>query len=262
LTHEKIWDFANGPLGTGRRRSGRIPTSRRPGPVGRGGETACRSPGLDSRAQLGRVQSRGAARRHRGRAAAGARAPANGAAGAMRERHGKLRWSFTVVVVGSHGWSRLRTGSSPRRWPWRMAAEHAHERGRLAPFIGGRACGSKPSRRRFPDVIATVRRSYLGRHAHAEENRGRTDGHLVARPTGEGSAGFEPPRCAQPGEGAAPREGAGEAQKPRWRGAACMARERAGARLDVAFRRLLVSVYSGLTAIFSQNLNRSAQSGE
>jgi hypothetical protein len=31
-----------------------------------------------------------------------------------------------------------------------------------------------------PGIIATLRRPYLGRRAHAVENRGQTDGHLVA----------------------------------------------------------------------------------
>lgn len=76
---------------------------------------------------LGWVESAagGAAQRRRGWAAVGARAPANEAVGAMRERHMKLPWSFMVVVVCSHSRSRLRTGSLPRRWPWRTVAEHA-----------------------------------------------------------------------------------------------------------------------------------------
>jgi hypothetical protein len=41
---KEIWDFAIGPLGTGRRFSGRIPASRRSGPTGPGGGSVLRVP--------------------------------------------------------------------------------------------------------------------------------------------------------------------------------------------------------------------------
>jgi hypothetical protein len=43
---------------------------------------------------------------------------------------------------------------------------------------------------KIPGVIAAVWQPYLGRRAYTKENRGWTDGHLVARLTGEGKRGL------------------------------------------------------------------------
>jgi hypothetical protein len=59
-----------------------------------------------------------------------------------------------------------------------------------APFIARRGrCGSKPSSRKIPSVIAVVRWSYLGRRACTREDRGRTGGNSAAWPTDKGECG-------------------------------------------------------------------------
>jgi hypothetical protein len=58
LALRKKSPFAIGPLGTGRRRSGRIPANRRPGPAGREWGTVHGCPGLYSLAQTGRKEGR------------------------------------------------------------------------------------------------------------------------------------------------------------------------------------------------------------
>jgi hypothetical protein len=86
-------------------------------------------------------------------------------------------------------------------------------------------------------VIAAVRLPYHGRRTYTEENRGRTDGHFVAQPTSEGKHGLRAASVrARPGEGVVPREGADEARKPRWRGAAHAAHD--VATRSAAWRRL------------------------
>jgi hypothetical protein len=58
LALKKKSPFAIGTLGTGRRRSGRIPANRQQGPAGRGRGTVHGFPGLYSLAQTGQREGR------------------------------------------------------------------------------------------------------------------------------------------------------------------------------------------------------------
>jgi hypothetical protein len=127
LALEKVWDIANGPLGTGRRRS-------------------CGSLGLDSRARLGRVHSRrgGSAAPRSGRRWSSHSGERGGGGDARAARE-------VVVVVHGGGGVLTRPVAAPnRKLSAAVAMAHGRgawrERGRVAPFLGGRVCGSKPSR--------------------------------------------------------------------------------------------------------------------
>jgi hypothetical protein len=71
----RMWALQLGPRGTGRRRSGQIPTNRRPCPARRRQRTACGSPWPDSQAWLEQRATGAPAQRSRAAVAAGATAP-------------------------------------------------------------------------------------------------------------------------------------------------------------------------------------------
>jgi hypothetical protein len=151
-------------LGTGRRRSGRIPANRRPGPARRGQRATCGVPRLDSNRSLGRWW------RRRGRAAvttsasAVPPAPVSSRPGQTNGRHGELSGGLGSRLGGlSHdgrdaGWSSTR----PCQGRWGGAARASRGVACVRNVAGLHLC-----RRRVPDGQRTDRRTHVcGRPRH------------------------------------------------------------------------------------------------